>query len=132
MHKRIDKVLQQWSVSWRDALIASIGGAVAAYLSVDARPAAPRICNGYGRYLPRAQSPQSRKTGDWRHYRRDDRRCGWRAFLLLPETIPVLHMSVVTCIAMVLATTFGLAPAIAIQSGVSAILVRLWDRRLPV
>jgi uncharacterized membrane protein YgaE (UPF0421/DUF939 family) len=29
MHKRIDKVLQQWSVSWRDALIASIGGAVA-------------------------------------------------------------------------------------------------------
>ncbi|KAB2691025.1 FUSC family protein [Brucella pseudogrignonensis] len=124
MHKRIDKVLQQWSVSWRDALIASIGGAVAwlicQWMLGQPRPVfamvtaviclAPNLPN-HGKQAIGVITGVT--TGV----------VVGELSLLLPETIPVLHMSVVTCIAMVLATTFGLAPAIAIQSGVSAILV---------
>lgn len=124
MHKRIDKIFQQWSVSWRDALIASVAGAVAwlvcQWMLGQPRPVfamvtaviclAPNLPN-HGKQAIGVITGVT--TGV----------VVGELSLLLPETIPVLHMSVVTCIAMVLATTFGLAPAIAIQSGVSAILV---------
>lgn len=124
MHQRINKIVQQWSVSWRDALIASIGGAVAwmicQWMLDQPRPIfamvtaviclAPNLPN-HGKQAIGVVVGVT--TGV----------LVGELSLLLPDTIPVLHMSVVTCVAMVIATTFGLAPAIAIQSGVSAILV---------
>ncbi|MCX2695812.1 FUSC family protein [Ochrobactrum chromiisoli] len=124
MRQRIEKIFQQWSVSWRDALIASVGGAVAwlicQWMLGQPRPLfamvtaviclAPNLPNhGKQAIGVIAGVTTGVLVGEFS--------------LLLPHTIPVLHMSVVTCIAMVIATTFGLAPAIAIQSGVSAILV---------
>ncbi|WP_343313653.1 FUSC family protein [Brucella sp. BE17] len=124
MHRRVNKIVQQWSVSWRDALVASCAGGVAwliaQWLLGQPLPIfamvtaviclAPNLPN----HAKQAVSVMIGVTtgvviGE--------------VSLLLPDTIPVLHMSAVTFIAMVLATTFGLAPSIAIQSGVSALLV---------
>lgn len=124
MNKRIDRVFQQWSVSWRDALIASIGGGLAwlicQWLLGQPRPVfamvtaviclAPNLPN-HGKQAIGVVAGVT--TGV----------IVGELSLFIPDTIMVLHMSVVTCVAMVIATTFGLAPAIAIQSGVSAILV---------
>lgn len=124
MHQRVNKVVQQWSVSWRDALIASIGGAVAwlicQWLLGQPRPVfamvtaviclAPNLPN-HGKQAIGVMVGVT--TGV----------AAGELSLLLPETVLVVHMAVVTFIAMVLATSFGMAPAIAIQSGVSAILV---------
>ncbi len=120
----MNKVIQQWSVSWRDALVASCAGGVAwlvaQWLLGQPKPLfamitaviclAPNLPN----HAKQAITVMVGVTTGV---------AVGELSLLLPDTIPVLHMSVVTFIAMLLATTFGLAPAIAIQAGVSALLV---------
>ena len=124
MHRRVDKIVQQWSASWRDALIASIAGGIAwlvcQWLLGQPKPIfamvtaviclAPNLPN-HGKQAIGVMVGVTIGVAIG------------ELSLFLPETIPVLHMSMVTFLAMLLATTFGMSPAIAIQSGVSAILV---------
>ncbi len=124
MRRLAEKIFEQWSVSWRDALVASFAGGVAwllcQWLLGQPRPVfamvtaviclAPNLPN-HGKQAVGVIVGVT--TGV----------VVGELSLLFPQTVPVFHTSLVTFVAMVLATSFGLAPAIAIQSGVSAILV---------
>lgn len=124
MRGRLGKIAGQWSASWRDALIASIGGGVAwllcQWLLGQPRPVFAMvtavIC-----LAPNLPNHAKQAVGVMMGVMTGV--AVGELSLLLPETIPVLHMALTTFVAMVLATSFGMAPAIAIQSGVSAILV---------
>ena len=122
---RIATVFQQWSVSWRDALIASIAGGVAwlicQWLLGQPKPIFAMV-TGVICLAPNLPNHARQAVGVM---------VGvmtgvviGELSLLLPDKIPLmLHMGAVSFVSMVVATTFGMAPAIAIQSGVSAILV---------
>ncbi|PWL19167.1 hypothetical protein DKP76_00960 [Falsochrobactrum shanghaiense] len=124
MRQRLNKVFQQWSVSWRDSLVAAVAGGVAwllcQWMLGQPRPVfamvAAVVC-----LAPNLPNHGKQAIGIIIGVTTGV--LVGELSLLLPETTPVLHMSAVTFAAMVLATTFGLAPAIAIQSGISAILV---------
>jgi len=124
MRQRANKVVQQWSVSWRDSLIASFAGGVA-WLICQLALGQPKpvfamvtavIC-----LAPNLPNHGKQAIGVMVGVTTGV--LVGELSLLLPETVPVFHTSIVTFVAMVLATSFGMAPAIAIQSGVSAILV---------
>lgn len=124
MWQRANKVVQQWSVSWRDSLIASFAGGVA-WLICQLALGQPKpvfamvtavIC-----LAPNLPNHGKQAIGVMVGVTTGV--LVGELSLLLPETVPVFHTSIVTFVAMVLATSFGMAPAIAIQSGVSAILV---------
>ncbi len=124
MRQRANMVVQQWSASWRDSLIASFAGGVA-WLICQLALGQPKpvfamvtavIC-----LAPNLPNHGKQAIGVMVGVTTGV--LVGELSLLLPETVPVFHTSIVTFVAMVLATSFGMAPAIAIQSGVSAILV---------
>lgn len=124
MRQRVEKIFQQWSGSWRDSLIASFAGGLAwlicQWLLGQPKPIfamvtaviclAPNLPNhGKQAIGVIAGVTTGVVVGE--------------LSLLLAQPVPILHMVGVTFAAMVVASSFGAAPAIAIQSGVSAILV---------
>lgn len=124
MQQGVTNILQHWLASWRDSLMACVAGSLAwpicEELLGQPKPIfamvtgvaclAPNLPN-HGKQAIRVVLGVTAGV------------IVAELSLFLPQTVSVLHTGMVAFIAMVLATTFGTAPAIPIQAGVSAILV---------
>lgn len=124
MQQVIAKTVQHWSASWRDSLMACVAGSLA-WLICQVLLGQPKpifaMVTGVACLAPNL--PNHGKQAIRVVLGVTTGVVVAELSLLLPQTISVLHTGVVAFVAMVLATSFGTAPAIPIQAGVSAILV---------
>ncbi|ENQ61501.1 hypothetical protein C979_01883 [Brucella canis UK10/02] len=124
MQQGVTNILQHWLASWRDSLMACVAGSLA-WLICEELLGQPKpifaMVTGVACLAPNL--PNHGKQAIRVVLGVTAGVIVAELSLFLPQTVSVLHTGMVAFIAMVLATTFGTAPAIPIQAGVSAILV---------